>query len=101
MRIRSITTLEKANRFLREEYIGEFNRRFAVEPNEPGESAFVPCIRTDLDRVFSIQTERTVNRDNTVKYKNLTLQIDKQGWRRSMEGCRVTRSEERRVGKKC
>ena len=80
----------QANRFLREEYIGEFNRRFAVEPHEPGESAFVACIREDLDRVFSIQTERTVNRDNTVKYRNLTLQIDKQSWRRSMDGCRVT-----------
>ena len=42
----------QANRFLREEYIGEFNRRFAVEPHEPGESAFVACIREDLDRVF-------------------------------------------------
>ena len=90
LRIRNITTLDEANRFLREEYIGEFNRRFAIEAAEPGESAFVPCHRTDLDRVFSIQTERTVNRDNTVKYKNLTLQIDKQDWRRSMEGCRVT-----------
>ena len=80
----------QANRFLREEYIGEFNRKFAVEPGEPGESAFVPCHRTDLDRVFSVQTERTVNRDNTVKYKKLTLQIDKQDWRRSMDGCRVT-----------
>ena len=80
----------QANRFLREEYIGEFNRRFAVEPHEPGESAFVACICEDLDRVFSIQTERTVNRDNTVKYRNLTLQIDKQSWWRSMGGCRVT-----------
>lgn len=90
LRVRGYSTVDEANRFLREEYIGEFNRRFAVEPGEAGESAFVPCIREDLDRVFSIQTERTVNRDNTVKYKNLTLQIDKQGWRRSMDGCRVT-----------
>ena len=37
-----------------------------------------------------IQTERVVNRDNTVKYDNLTLQIDRQSWRRSMDGCRVT-----------
>ena len=90
LRIRNITTLDEANRFLREEYITEFNRKFAVQAAEPGESAFVPCTRNDLDRVFSIQTERTVNRDNTVKYKNLTLQIERQVWRRSMEGCRVT-----------
>jgi len=39
--------------------------------------------------VFSIHVERIVNRDNTVKFRNLNLQIDRQDWRRSMEGCRV------------
>ena len=90
MRLRGLTSPKEANRFLKRSYIGEFNRRFAVPSAEPGESAFVPCIREDLERVFSIQTERTVNRDNTVKYNNLVLQIDRQTWRSSMEGCRVT-----------
>lgn len=89
LRIRDITTLESANRFLRR-YVREFNEKFAIPAVEPGSSAFVPCIRQDLDRVFSIQTERSVNRDNTVRYNNLTLQIDRQTWRSSMEGCRVT-----------
>ena len=79
-----------ANRFLRRSYIREFNRRFTSPAADREASAFVPCTRTDLGRVFSVQTERTVNRDNTVKYRNLTLQIDKQDWRRSMEGCRVS-----------
>ena len=90
LRIRDITSPDEANRFLKRSYTKEFNRKFAVQATEPGESVFVPCQRTDLERVFSIQTERTVNRDNTVRYRNLTLQIDKQSWRRSMEGCRVT-----------
>jgi transposase len=90
LRIREITDVEEANKFLKRAYIREFNRKFAVQACEPNESAFVPCTRTDLDRIFSIQTERTVNRDNTVKYNNLTLQIDRQSWRRSMDGCRVT-----------
>lgn len=81
--------MDQANRFLRRSYIREFNRKFTVEAAEPNESAFLPCIGHDLDRVFSIQTERVVGRDNTVRYKNLILQIDKQSWRRSMEGCRV------------
>jgi hypothetical protein len=89
LRIRAITTPEDANRFLKRSYTKEFNRKFVVQAAEPNESAFVPCQSTDLDRVFSIQSERTVNRDNTVKYKNLTLQIDKQSWRRSLDGCRV------------
>lgn len=89
LRIRGIVTLEEANRFLKS-YVREFNRKFTRPAAEPRQTAFVPCLRNDLELVFSIQSERTVNRDNTVKYKNLTLQIEKQSWRRSMEGCRVT-----------
>lgn len=88
LRIRELETLEAANEFLQSEYIKEFNGRFTVQPEEQG-TAFVPCVRNDLDRVFSIQTERIVNRDNTVKFKNKWLQIDKQAWRGSMAGCRV------------
>jgi hypothetical protein len=88
LRIRKITTPEEANRFLNRSYKGEFNRRFTIKAQEQ-ETAFVPCMRPDLDRVFSIQTERTVNRDNTVKFKNMILQIDKQSWRGSLEGSRV------------
>ena len=90
LRTREITTVEEANRFLKKTYIREFNRRFAVQPAEPQSNCFVPCSRTDLDQVFSIQSERTVNRDNTIRYNNLTLQIERQKWRSSMEGCRVT-----------
>jgi transposase len=88
LRIRAIDTLEAANEFLQCEYIREFNGRFTVPPKEEG-TAFVPCLRTDLDRIFAIQTERIVNRDNTVKFQNKWLQIDKQAWRGSLSGCRV------------
>ena len=90
LRLKNITTVEEANRFLRRTYLREFNRKFAIAAQVDDGSAFVPCMRTDLDRVFSVQTERTVARDNIVKYNNLALQIDKQSWRGSMGGCRVT-----------
>ncbi len=89
LRIRGYSTPEQANRFLKRSYIREFNRRFARPALEQNETAFMPTVRGDLDRVFSIQTERTVNRDNTVKFKNMILQIDKQSWRGSLEGSRV------------
>jgi transposase len=90
LRLRGITDPKEANRFLTRSYVREFNRKFAVQAAEPDASAFVPCTRTsELDRIFSIQTERTVNRDNTVKYNNMTLQIEQQRWRSSMDGCRV------------
>lgn len=88
LRIRQIKTMEQANEFLRNEYISEFNRRFTVKSELDG-TAFVPCTRTDLERVFSIQSERVVNRDNTVKFQNLLLQINQQSWRSSLSGCRV------------
>lgn len=90
LRLCGISTPDEANRFLMKSYIREFNQKFTVEAAEPDADAFVPCIREDLDRIFSIQTERTVNRDNTVKYRSLVLQIDKQMWRSSLDGCRVT-----------
>jgi hypothetical protein len=89
LRIRSIDTLEAANRFLESEYITEFNRRFRRPAGEEG-TAFVPSVRDDLDRIFALQTERVVNRDNTVKFKHLILQIDRQRWRSTLAGCRVT-----------
>ncbi len=88
LRVREITSCEQANRFLEDEYILDFNRRFAVMAPLEG-TAFVPCLRNDLDRVFSIQSERIVNRDNTVKYKSLLLQIERQTWRSSLAGSRV------------
>jgi transposase len=62
LRLHGIGTVEAANAFLREHYIGEFNRRFQVASAQPG-SAFMPCRRQDLQRIFSLQFERTVNRD--------------------------------------
>jgi transposase len=89
LRLRGITTLEEANRFLREEYIAEFNRRFRVPAVQAG-SAFLPLRGQDLDRVFSLQQERVVGRDNTVQIGNRVLQIEKAPWRGTLAGCRVT-----------
>lgn len=89
LRLRGISTVEAANFFLKKSYIREFNRKFTSSAAEPDASAFVPSQRDDLDRVFSVHTERTVNKDNTVRYNNLVLQIDRQQWRSSLEGCRV------------
>jgi hypothetical protein len=43
-----------------------------------------------LHRVFSLQFERTVNRDNTVRLQNLTLQIEAVKWRGRLARCSVT-----------
>lgn len=88
LRIRNIRDVADANRFLENEYIAEFNKKFTVVSSEEG-TAFVTCHHSDLDSVFSIQSERIVGRDNTVKFKNMVLQIDKQSFRGSLANCRV------------
>ena len=92
LRVRGITTREEANRFLRESYIGEMSRRFGVEAAQ-AESAFVPAGGKDLERIFSLQHERVVNRDNTVSFANRVLQIGRVSWRGTLAGVRVVVSE--------
>jgi transposase len=88
LRLAGCTTVEAANRFLREHYLAEFNRRFQVQPEQAG-SAFVPCRKADLNHIFCLQWQRTVNRDNTVSFENLHLQIEPVRWRASLAGCTV------------
>ena len=89
LRRRGITTVEEANRFLRENYIAEFNQRFSQPASQRG-TAFVPLRRKDLDLVFSLQHERVVARDNTVSFANQTWQLERCKLRATLAGCRVT-----------
>ena len=73
LRRAGITTMDAANRFLRETFLPDHNRRFAIAPEAPG-SAFV-AFAGNLDDILCVQEARTVGNDNTVRYKNLSLQI--------------------------
>src|SRR5262245_56225943 len=88
LRIRRITTADEANHFLRTQYVAEFNRKFAVPAAQTG-TAFVPISHLDLDRIFSIQHERVVARDNTIQFGNRVLQIPSTRFRVTLAGCRV------------
>jgi hypothetical protein len=92
LRLAGISGVEEANRFLRDRYIPEMNRRFGVAAAEKGQ-AFVPVRGSDLDRIFSVQTERVVAKDNTVRLDNCVRQIERTPWRGTLAGCRVTLCE--------
>src|SRR5499433_2689624 len=85
LRLRGIRDIEKANQFLRNEYMAEFNRKFSVAAAQKG-SAFVRLRRKDWDWIFSVKHERTVNNDNTVSIQNLRLQIEPVRWRATLAG---------------
>jgi transposase len=89
LRLAGITTVDAANRFLRESYITEFNQKFTVKAAERG-TAFRRCGRSDLDWIFSIQTERVVSKDNTVAIRDQWWQLDKTRWRHTLAGQTVT-----------
>jgi hypothetical protein len=89
LRLAAITTLEDANRFLRQQYIAQFNRQFSIPAVEKG-TAFRKCARRDLEWVFSIQTERVVGKDNTVAIRDQWWQLEKCRWRHSLAGQTVT-----------
>src|SRR3984885_3718328 len=88
LRLQNITSIVEANRFLREHYLAEFNRHFQVPAAQSG-TAFTACPRRDLNLIFSLQFERTIARDNTVSFQNMTLQIEKVNWRGTLAGCTV------------
>jgi len=88
LRLRKITTLEAANEFLQNAYIGQFNARFAKPAAQQG-TAFVPAGPLDMDRIFSIHHERIVNSDNTVRFGSIWLQIEPTRWRSTLARCRV------------
>jgi transposase len=89
LRVAGIRTVEEANQFLRSRYIAEFNARFTVKAAQRG-TAFRRYGRSDLDWIFTVQTERVVAKDNTVAIAGRSWQIAKSRFRHSLAGCTVT-----------
>jgi transposase len=89
LRLAGIATLEGANAFLRERYIATFNLKFAVAATEKG-TAFRRTTRSDLNWIFTVQTERVVAQDNTVTIAERNWQLEKSRFRSSLAGCTVT-----------
>lgn len=79
LRLKGITTVEEANKFL-EEYIPKFNAKFAVVPNRRKDlhKKTNKNIEEKLPQIFSIQNTRIVNNDYTIMFKTKFFQLDKQ-----------------------
>ena len=77
LRLAEIATVEAANRYLKEQFVPDYNARFAVPAAEEG-SAFIPYAGRPLDDILCIQESRQVGRDNCVNWNRLALQIPPQ-----------------------
>jgi hypothetical protein len=69
-----ITDYKAANAYLQRRFIPSFNRRFTVKPESP-DNAFIPLAGIDLDLVVSARHERVVQKDSTVVFGKLHLQL--------------------------
>ena len=75
MALAGITTVAEANRWIKDVYLPDHNTRFAKAAAQP-DSAFVAVAdRSQLVEALCIEEERIVNRDNTVAYEGLRLQL--------------------------
>jgi transposase len=77
LRWAKITTIDAANRYLTEQFLPDYNARFAVPAAEKG-SAFVACAGRPLEDVLCVQENRQVGRDNCIQWNGLALQIPPQ-----------------------
>ena len=84
LRLRGIITLEPS--VPAGGHIGEFNHADVPRTRQ----RLFAISQAELERIFSIQHQRIVNRDNTVSLENRLLQIEKTPWRGTLAGCRVT-----------
>lgn len=89
LRLAGIASVEAANGFLKERYIAEFNAQFKVAAAQKG-TAFRRTSRTDLDWIFTVQSERVVAKDNTVAIAERSWQLDKSRFRNTLAGSTVT-----------
>jgi hypothetical protein len=77
LRLAEIATLEAANRYLKQEFVPDYNARFAVPAAEEG-SAFLAYAGRPLADVLCVQESRQVGRDNCVNWNGISLQIPPQ-----------------------
>jgi len=77
MRLRGISTIEEANKFL-EEFLPRHNKRFSVKPIKEGNLHRAVDKSIDLDAILCIKTEHPVRGDFTIVHnKNFYQILDK------------------------
>jgi transposase len=80
LRLKNVSTIEQANRFLEEEFLPDYKARYAVEPASKTNlhKSLTQKERGQLDSIFSKQTTRTVRNDFTISFNNQWHQLLKE-----------------------
>ena len=94
MRLKVIRTAAEANRYLRQHYLPDHNRRFRREASEPEDYHRKTPSKRELDAIFRLEEERTISNDWVVRYQGRFLQIGRES-RYAPAGGKVTVTEGR------
>lgn len=80
LRLAGISTVEEANVFLKEEFIPKFNKKFAVVPKKKANvhRTVTKELEKKLPQIFSIQSQRKIQNDYTIMFKNQFFQLEEQ-----------------------
>ena len=94
LRLCRIRTREEANRYLRQQYLPDHNRRFSREPASPADYHRQRTSKAGLDAIFRIEEQRVIGNDWVVQYQGRFLQIERES-RYAPAGNKVVVSEGR------
>ena len=77
LRLANVTTIEKANEFLKK-YIPKFDAQFSVIPDKKTNlhRSINQSLKEKLPQIFSIQNNRIICNDYTVRFKNRYFQLE-------------------------
>lgn len=87
--LQGITAIPAANTLLRNGFVEDLNRRFAVSPADPVDAHRPLAKGENLAAILCRETSRTVNNDFTLRYKNRWYQISRENRTLPRPGSRV------------
>jgi hypothetical protein len=92
LRLYRMRTMQEANRYLRQHYLPEHNRRFSREPRSAEDYHRKTPSKRELDAILRLEQERVISNDWVVQYQGRLLQIERES-RYAPAGGKVVVSE--------
>ncbi len=78
LKLKGITTIEEANKFLADEYTPYHNQKFSIEAKSKENMHLKLPKNANLDAILSVQNKRSIYNDFTVRYNGRVFQILKE-----------------------
>lgn len=75
MRLRGISSIDEANKFLRESFIADYNKKFSIQETIP--DIHIELNGQNLDNIFCYETKRQVRNDYTITLNGHYIQLEK------------------------